>query len=169
METLFVTFSGSSSIHRLRDQDDWPEPPSWDTSTPPTSPSSANDLDDDDYYERTGFIPVELSASDLSSSGTYVIRKGRRRERQQLSRRPVIPPPSTTFDNLKSFVHEGLIEDLADPPPEFCPPAPNLVRVVSLPSLAPTVQEPPVPKVRAPAPNPIHLRMQVRRENLSIV
>lgn len=102
---------------------------------------------------------------DLTFNGTYVIRKGRKKERSSLlNKNPTFdspPPPvikyerqsslesrrglkptldlkraSSTFDNIKSLLKEGLIEGLNDPPPDFLPPnPPKLVRVVSLPTL----------------------------------
>lgn len=111
--------------------------------------SSASKLDD------SSFLPPELSASDLSASGTYVIRKGRRKERapvptvsskQEKTKQPAQPSSnsklnelkrcSSTFDNIKSLLKEGLIEGLDETPPDFQPPTPPaLVRVLSLPTL----------------------------------
>lgn len=148
-------FTGTGSIPRLRDQDDWPDPPTGteDGSLSPFSDSShwdssANKLDD------SNFLPPELSSSDLSVSGTYVIRKGRRKERtpvqnietKQTNRRQHhsknspkqadLKRCSSTFDNIKSLLKEGLIEGLDDAPPDFQPPTPpSIVRVVSLPTL----------------------------------
>lgn len=47
---------------------------------------------------------------------------------------------SSTFDNIKSLLKEGLIEGLDETPPDFQPPTPPaLVRVLSLPTL--TIEE----------------------------
>jgi hypothetical protein len=88
----------------------------------------------------------------MTPNGTYVIRKGRNKDRKAVE--SVIQPLdiaecdqqprlgdlkrcSSTFDNIKSLLREGLLEGLDEAPPEFSPPAPpGLVRVVSLPSLA---------------------------------
>lgn len=44
---------------------------------------------------------------------------------------------SSTFDNIKSLLKDGLIEGLDETPPDFPPPTPPaLVRVVSLPTLS---------------------------------
>lgn len=149
--------TGSGSTSRLRDQDDWPDPPTGteDGSISPFSDwdSSAGKLDDGN------FLPPDLSASDLSASGTYVIRKGRRKERapmptlngQEKPNRSTSPNKlylsisksnelkrcSSTFDNIKSLLKEGLIDGLDETPPDFPPPTPPaLVRVVSLPTLS---------------------------------
>lgn len=151
LNLINIIFSGSGSISRLRDQDDWPDPPTGteDGSISPFSDwdSSAGKLDDNN------FLPPELSTSDLSSSGTYVIRKGRRKERAPVpipspeKTKPLQSPSSnsksnelkrcsSTFDNIKSLLKEGLIEGLDETPPDFQPPTPPaLVRVVSLPAL----------------------------------
>lgn len=147
--------AGTGSTPRLRDQEDWPDPPTEDGSLSPFSDSShwnssASKLDE------VNFLPPELSASDLSSSGTYVIRRGRRKERlpvsivtEKIKSENKVEPPSvvnpklgdlkrcsSTFDNIKSLLKEGLIEGLDDAPPDFQPPTPpSLVRVVSLPTL----------------------------------
>ncbi|XP_054281950.1 uncharacterized protein LOC128999445 isoform X1 [Macrosteles quadrilineatus] len=149
--------SSTGSNSRLKDQDDWPDPPTGteDGSISPFSDwdSSAGKLDDG------SFLPPELSASDLSASGTYVIRKGRRKERtpvplassktEKLQQSPShnsnsklneLKRCSSTFDNIKSLLKEGLIEGLDETPPDFQPPTPPaLVRVVSLPTL--TIEE----------------------------
>jgi hypothetical protein len=88
----------------------------------------------------------------MTPNGTYVIRKGRKKDRKAME--SVIQPPdivecdqrprlgdlkrcSSTFDNIKSLLKEGLLEGLDEAPPDFSPPMPpGLVRVVSLPSLA---------------------------------
>lgn len=96
-----------------------------------------------------------MSTCDLSASGTYIIRKGRRKERTpfpvinnqpDISNQSLSPHSnsklnelkrcSSTFDNIKSLLKEGLIEGLDETPPDFQPPTPPvLVRVISLPTL----------------------------------
>lgn len=141
------TFSGAGSISKLRDFDDWQDPRQSTTDddlVSPYSDSSTNDLD-------------RINPRDLSKSGTYVIRRGRKRERKPLVPKIVSPTEtkslssfgsreldrrltdacgkrfSTTFDDIKSLLREGRLEGLDEPPPDFVPPAPpNLVRVVPL-------------------------------------
>jgi hypothetical protein len=88
----------------------------------------------------------------MTPNGTYVIRKGQKKDRRAVecviqpldpvdydhqSRLGDLKRCSSTFDNIKSLLREGLLEGLDEAPPEFSPPAPpGLVRVVSLPSLA---------------------------------
>ena len=144
--------------------EDWPEPPN-NPDDEIISPYS------DSYYGSNDGLPEALPL-DLTFNGTYVIRKGRKKERCSLSKNlpsesrqtppppPVLPPvkyerqsslegrnamkgnfdlkrASSTFDNIKSLLKEGLIEGLNDPPPDFSPPnPPKLVRVVSLPTLS---------------------------------
>ncbi|XP_046676864.1 uncharacterized protein LOC124365021 isoform X2 [Homalodisca vitripennis] len=141
--------SSTGSIPRLRDQDDWPDPP---TGTEDGSLSPFSDWDSSaGKLDEGNFLPPELSASDLSASGTYIIRKGRRKERtpvhkQEKPKQSSSPNSnsklnelkrcSSTFDNIKSLLKEGLIEGLDETPPDFQPPTPPaLVRVVSLPTL----------------------------------
>ncbi|KAK6623180.1 hypothetical protein RUM43_009032 [Polyplax serrata] len=153
-------YSSNSSIHRLKDAEDWPEPPAGtdDLSISPVSESfyGSNDTDDMGLPEA---LPL-----DLTFNGTYVIRKGKKKERSSLNKNTSFSPPqsilrkydrqssldglkkskrspesnhgSSTFDNIKQLLKEGLIEGLNDPPPDFMPAKPpNLVRVVSLPAL----------------------------------
>ncbi|XP_043275643.1 uncharacterized protein [Venturia canescens] len=137
--------SSAGSISKLRDFDDWQDPRQSTTDddlVSPYSDSSTNDLD-------------RINPRDLSKSGTYVIRRGRKRERKPLVPKIVSPTEtkslssfgsreldrrltdacgkrfSTTFDDIKSLLREGRLEGLDEPPPDFVPPAPpNLVRVV---------------------------------------
>ncbi|XP_049948026.1 uncharacterized protein LOC126456318 [Schistocerca serialis cubense] len=121
-----------------------------------------------------GGTPEWPRARALPAHGTYVIRKGRRREALPLQLQlPQVPPPpalasassaagdsessppsgelkrcSSTFDNIRSLLNEGRLEGLDEPPPDFLPPAPPaLVRVVSLPSLP--VEPPPLERSRS--------------------
>ncbi|XP_065164695.1 LOW QUALITY PROTEIN: uncharacterized protein [Atheta coriaria] len=69
--------SSTSSIpNRLKEFDDWPEPPPCTTEDEVTSPFS----DTDDVH-----LPHELSNSNLSGTGTYIIRRGKKDKRPQLS------------------------------------------------------------------------------------
>lgn len=158
--------SSTGSMSRLKDvsgQDEWPDPP---TGTEDGSLSPFSDSSHADAASRNDPItlPAELNAADLSAGGTYVIRKGRRKERRPLqssaaavsrasskssvnstSHKHRLSPPkfgemkrcSSTFDNIKSLLKDGLIEGLDDDPPDFAPPTPPpaLLKVVSLPSL----------------------------------
>ncbi|GLH07440.1 Uncharacterized protein GBIM_12894, partial [Gryllus bimaculatus] len=137
--------SSTGSIHRLRDADDWPDPP---VSTEDEAPSPFSDS----YYDSSAtndlddFVPPKLPPQH-APNGTYIIRKGRKKERKpvpdMLSPQEIVPPKfgdlkrcSSTFDNIKSLIKEGLLEGLDDAPPDFKPPTPpGLVRVVSLPTL----------------------------------
>jgi len=147
-----LNVSGTGSVHRFRDQEEWPDPPA-STEDEAMSPYS------DTYYdssltndnEECGYLCPGISDKNMTPNGTYVIRKGRRKERKVLG--CVTQPPeiikydqqlrlgdlkrcSSTFDNIKSLLKEGLLEGLDEPPPDFSPPTPPaLVRVVSLPSL----------------------------------
>lgn len=126
--------AGSGSIHALRDRDDWPDPP------PSTEDEAASPFSDSYNDSSTTNDPEEIylpKGKELVPNGTYVIRKGRKKER-----RPLPPEPgdlkrcSSTFDNIRTLLREGRLEGLDDPPPDFPPPPPpGLVRVVSLPSL----------------------------------
>ncbi|XP_072156530.1 uncharacterized protein [Bemisia tabaci] len=127
----------SGSMSRMRELDDWPDPP--------FSPSPRPDSRREDIYSH----PMEFSPSDLTPSGTYVIRRGRKKERKavlSVIHRDELPKPnantgdlkrcSSTFDNIKSLLKEGLIDGLDETPPDFLPPSPpNMARVVSLPTL----------------------------------
>lgn len=98
-----------------------------------------------------------MNPRDLSKNGTYVIRRGRKRERKPLVPKIVSPTEtkslssfgsreldrrltdacgkrySTTFDDIKSLLREGRLEGLDEPPPDFVPPAPpDLIRIVPI-------------------------------------
>lgn len=144
---------GTGSIHRLRDHEEWPDPPA-STEDEAMSPFSDTYCDSSltNDNEECSYLHPGISGKNMTPNGTYVIRKGRRKERKALE--CVIQPPeiiecdqqrrlgdlkrcSSTFDNIKSLLKEGLLEGLDEPPPDFSPPTPPaLVRVVSLPSLA---------------------------------
>uniref|UniRef100_A0A0A9VVI5 Replicase polyprotein 1a n=1 Tax=Lygus hesperus TaxID=30085 RepID=A0A0A9VVI5_LYGHE len=147
--------SSSGSMGRLRDADEWPDPPTG-TEDGSISPLSDSSHLDSSTASRADDLLAELSGTDMSSGGTYVIRKGRRKERKPMPLPPEAlqnqpqPPPnqttptqngdlkrsSTTFDNIKSLLRDGLIDGLDEAPPDFAPPnPPAIVRVVSLPSI----------------------------------
>lgn len=144
----------------MRDVEDWPKPPAGEEDEPisPVSDSfyGSNDPDDLDLPEA---LPL-----DLTFNGTYVIRKGRKKERSCLAKNSSaeetqtsarkcerqssleghgtskpntdLKRASSTFDNIKYLLREGLIEGLDESPPDFLPAnPPKLVRVVSLPAL----------------------------------
>ncbi|KAJ9583734.1 hypothetical protein L9F63_021922, partial [Diploptera punctata] len=148
--------SSTGSIHRLREHEDWPDPPA-STEDEAASPFS------DSYYDssatndqdESNYLPPGLSSKNMTPNGTYIIRKGRKKERKPVG--GVIQSPeviqynqqnyqprlgdlkrcSSTFDNIKSLLKEGLLEGLDEAPPDFSPPIPPaLVRVVSLPTLS---------------------------------
>ncbi|KAK9510421.1 hypothetical protein O3M35_005212 [Rhynocoris fuscipes] len=129
--------SSSGSMSRLRDQDEWPDPPTGteDGSISPLSDSSHLDSSTASKHEDA---LAELSGTDLSSGGTYVIRKGRRHKNNE-RQNGELKRGSSTFDNIKSLLREGLIEGLDEAPPDFPPPNPplSMVRVVSLPTITP--------------------------------
>lgn len=134
----FISFLGTGSICRLREQEEWPDPPTGteDGSISPLSDSSH--LDSSIASKHDDALPPELSGTDMSSGGTYVIRKPKHRKQLPLPEEEVVngeKRTSTTFDNIKCLLREGLIEGLDEAPPDFPPPTPpNMVRVVSLPS-----------------------------------
>lgn len=158
----FSFFAGNSSIHQLKETEDWPEPP------PSTEDEAASPYSDSIYdsNDAEDFCLPEALPLDLTFNGTYVIRKGRKKIRspvknssyevvntkphkvkydRQLSldshklaskQLPDLKRASSTFENIKLLIKEGLIEGLDEAPPDFPPPnPPNLVRVVSLPTL----------------------------------
>ncbi|XP_033226818.1 uncharacterized protein LOC117179282 isoform X2 [Belonocnema kinseyi] len=135
--------SSVGSASKLRDFDDWQDPrvsTTDDDLISPYSDSSTTDLD-------------QIRPQDLSKNGTYVIRKGRKKERKNLPNSPTRTKTlsfddhdenrlsetkrySSTFDNITSLLKEGRLEGLNDPPSDFTPPVPpDLVRVVSLPAI----------------------------------
>lgn len=144
----------------MKEVEDWPEPPP-NTDDDTVSPYSDSIYDSNDTEDM---ILPETLPLDLTFNGTYVIRKGRKKERSPVKknssfeRKPAkikyerqlsldskrstpkqsadLKRASSTFDNIKLLIKEGLIEGLDDAPPDFPPPnPPNLVRVVSLPTL----------------------------------
>ncbi|XP_076300514.1 uncharacterized protein LOC143218865 isoform X1 [Lasioglossum baleicum] len=137
--------SSAGSVSKLRDFDDWPDQrlsTTDDDLISPYSDSSTNELD-------------QIRPRDLTKNGTYVIRRGRKRERKGLPRAPTKTRSlsfengeetrlsdakrySSTFDNIRSLLREGK----PDPQPangasvdfpSVIPP--DLVRVVSLPAI----------------------------------
>ncbi|PSN41837.1 hypothetical protein C0J52_14512 [Blattella germanica] len=145
--------SSTGSIHRLRDHEEWPDPPV-STEDEAASPFSDSYYDSSatNEHDESNYLPTGLSSKNMTPNGTYVIRKGRKKERKPMG--GVIQAPeiieftqqlklgdlkrcSSTFDNIKSLLKEGLLEGLDEAPPDFSPPTPPaLVRVVSLPSLS---------------------------------
>lgn len=125
----------------MRDFDDWQDPrvsTTDDDLISPYSDSSTNDLDN-------------LRPQDLSKTGTYVIRRGRKRERQNLPKSPTksiddeleesrlteVRRFSNTFDNIKSLLKENKkLEALKKSPTEFANAQavsqPDLVSVVNI-------------------------------------
>ncbi|XP_043465198.1 uncharacterized protein LOC122500363 isoform X1 [Leptopilina heterotoma] len=129
--------SSVGSASKLRDFDDWQDPrvsTTDDDLISPYSDSSTNDLD-------------QIQPQDMSKSGTYVIRKGRKKERKILPNSPTriktiefddqddnrlseVKRYSSTFDNIKSLLKDGEHEN------DSSPAIPNdLIRVVSLPAI----------------------------------
>ena len=116
--------AGVGSASKLRDFDDWQDPrvsTTDDDLVSPYSDSSTNDLDN-------------LRPQDLSKNGTYVIRRGRKKERKLLPKSPTkslddeteesrlteVRRFSNTFDNIKSLLKENSkLEGLSEPPTEF--------------------------------------------------
>lgn len=136
---------GVGSASKLRDFDDWQDPrlsTTDDDLVSPYSDSSTTDLD-------------QIRPQDLTKNGTYVIRRGRKKERKVLPKTPTktkslsfengneegrlsdVKRYSSTFDNIKSLLKEGKLEGLDEPPPEFTAPVPppDLIRVVSMPAI----------------------------------
>lgn len=136
--------SSVGSASKLRDFDDWQDPrlsTTDDDLISPYSDSSTNDLD-------------QIRPQELTKNGTYVIRRGRKKERKVLLKTPTktkslsfengeegrlsdVKRYSSTFDNIKSLLKEGKLEGLDEPPPEFAAsvPPPDLIRVVSMPAI----------------------------------
>lgn len=136
---------GVGSASKLRDFDDWQDQrlsTTDDDLISPYSDSSTNDLD-------------QIRPQELTKNGTYVIRRGRKKERKVLPKTPTktksmsfengeeggrlsdVKRYSSTFDNIKSLLKEGKLEDLNEPPAEFAIPVPppDLIRVVSMPAI----------------------------------
>ena len=118
---------------RLRDSEEWPDPPTG------TEDGSCSPLSDSSHLDSS---TASRHDEEMSTGGTYVIRRGRQRQRKPVPIGPEPPPNgdlkrgSSTFDNIKSLLREGLIEGLDEAPPDFPPPTPpGIVRVVSLPTL----------------------------------
>ncbi|XP_050452947.1 uncharacterized protein LOC126852314 isoform X4 [Cataglyphis hispanica] len=136
--------SSVGSASKLRDFDDWQDPrlsTTDDDLISPYSDSSTNDLD-------------QIRPQELTKNGTYVIRRGRKKERKVLPKTPTktkslsfengeesrlsdVKRYSSTFDNIKSLLKESKLEGLDEPPPEFAAsiPPPDLIRVVSMPAI----------------------------------
>lgn len=137
---------GVGSASKLRDFDDWQDQrlsTTDDDLISPYSDSSTNDLD-------------QIRPQELTKNGTYVIRRGRKKERKVLPKTPTktkslsfengeeergglsdVKRYSSTFDNIKSLLKEGKMEALDEPPAEFALPVPppDLIRVVSMPAI----------------------------------
>lgn len=136
---------GVGSASKLRDFDDWQDQrlsTTDDDLISPYSDSSTNDLD-------------QIRPQELTKNGTYVIRRGRKKERKVLPKTPTktkslsfengedggrlsdVKRYSSTFDNIKSLLKEGKLEGLDEPPAEFAMPVPppDLIRVVSMPAI----------------------------------
>ncbi|XP_026825819.1 uncharacterized protein LOC105281076 isoform X2 [Ooceraea biroi] len=136
--------SSVGSASKLRDFDDWQDQrlsTTDDDLISPYSDSSTNDLD-------------QIHPQELTKNGTYVIRRGRKKERKVLPKTPTktkslsfengeenrlsdVKRYSSTFDNIKSLLKEGKLEGLDEPPAEFAIPVPppDLIRVVSMPAI----------------------------------
>lgn len=141
---MSIKFSGVGSASKLRDFDDWQDPrlsTTDDDLISPYSDSSTNELD-------------QIRPQDLTKNGTYVIRRGRKKERKGLPKAPTktkslsfenseenplsnVKRYSSTFDNIRSLLRENKMDEpIDDPPIEFAPSVPpDLVRVVSLPAI----------------------------------
>lgn len=150
---MCLNVPGTGSLHQLRNHEEWPEPPASteDEAVSPFSDSYYDSSATNDHEECSYLLPG-LCGKNMTPNGTYVIRKGRKKDRKCMG--GMIQPPeiieydqqprlgdlkrcSSTFDNIKSLLKEGLLEGLDEAPPDFSPPSPPaLVRVVSLPSLA---------------------------------
>ncbi|XP_034184694.2 uncharacterized protein LOC117606413 isoform X4 [Osmia lignaria lignaria] len=140
--------SSVGSASKLRDLDDeWQDPrlsTTDDDLVSPYSDSSTNELD-------------QIRPEAFTKNGTYVIRRGRKKERKGLPKAPSktkslsfenteknrlseVKRYSSTFDNIKSLLREKKLEATNDHPPnqvEFASSLlpPDLVRVISLPAI----------------------------------
>ncbi|KAK2575869.1 hypothetical protein KPH14_007241 [Odynerus spinipes] len=110
--------SSVGSASKLRDFDDWQDPrlsTTDDDLVSPYSDSSTNELDQ------------QIRPQELSKNGTYVIRRGRKKERKVLPKTPTktkslsfensednrlsdVKRYSSTFDNIKSLLKESKLE-----------------------------------------------------------
>lgn len=87
--------SSTSSIpNRLKELDDWPEPPPCTTEDEVTSPFS----DSDDHV----VLPAELNAGNISGTSTYIIRRGKK------DRRPIVNSSVTSNSSLNSRLSSDL-------------------------------------------------------------
>ncbi|XP_018353620.1 PREDICTED: uncharacterized protein LOC108755222 isoform X2 [Trachymyrmex septentrionalis] len=137
--------SSVGSVSKLRDFDDWQDQrlsTTDDDLISPYSDSSTNDLD-------------QIRPQELTKNGTYVIRRGRKKERKVLPKTPTktkslsfengekgsrlsdVKRYSSTFDNIKSLLKEGKLESLDEPSVKFMIPVPppDLIRVESMPAI----------------------------------
>ncbi|XP_017786394.1 PREDICTED: uncharacterized protein LOC108569380, partial [Nicrophorus vespilloides] len=95
--------SSTSSIpNRLKEFDDWPDPPPCTTEDEITSPFS----DSDDVI-----LPQELSGSNLSGTGTYIVRRGKKE-------RKILQHLSSSM-NSSSSLNSRLSSDLSIPHSRF--------------------------------------------------
>ncbi|XP_065199630.1 uncharacterized protein LOC135831225 isoform X3 [Planococcus citri] len=147
-----IDHSSTGSLNALNIYDDWPEPPN---GTDDSLNCLTSDTDLDSVTNETFLTPADVSKKSNFNGGTYVIRRGNRRDRIQLSemktpteKHPSNTPSSymngetdlkrcsSTFDNIKTLLKEGLVEGLDDSPPDFHPPRPPVLgRGVSLPNI----------------------------------
>ncbi|KOC67760.1 hypothetical protein WH47_11161 [Habropoda laboriosa] len=138
--------SSVGSASKLRDFDDWQDPrlsTTDDDLVSPYSDSSTNDLD-------------QIRPQDLTKNGTYVIRRGRKKERKGLPKAPTktkslsfengeenrclsdVKRYSSTFDNIRSLLRESKMDEPMDDDSAlvYMPTVPpDLVRVLSLPAV----------------------------------
>ncbi|CAD1475076.1 unnamed protein product, partial [Heterotrigona itama] len=134
--------SSVGSASKLRDFDDWQDPrlsTTDDDLVSPYSDSSTNELD-------------QIRPQELTKNGTYVIRRGRKKERKSLPKAPTktkslsfensseenrfsdVKRYSSTFDNIRSLLRENKLDEpmddprtMAFPPPLPPPPPPPLL------------------------------------------
>ncbi|KAJ8916297.1 hypothetical protein NQ315_016438 [Exocentrus adspersus] len=98
------SYSSTSSIpNRLKELDDWPDPPPCTTEDEVTSPFS----DSDDHL----VLPPELNSANISGSSTYIVRKGKR------DRKTVVNLGSSVTSN--SSLNSRLSSDLSIPACRF--------------------------------------------------
>ncbi|XP_063230980.1 uncharacterized protein LOC134535708 isoform X2 [Bacillus rossius redtenbacheri] len=137
--------SSTGSIHKPKETEEWPDPPQSEMESTFSDAFYDSSITNDE--EENCLLPAKLYNKQMSQGGTYVIRKGRKKERKSLPKTEMLQYEqnphlsdlkrcSSTFDNIKSLLKEGLLEGLDEPPPDFLPPAPpSLGRVLSLPML----------------------------------